>query len=85
MQHSECKEHYKRECTCILPRIFDRAIGGGHGFCDFITTSQLSHSRSGIKEFLKHDRLNFRIVSVEMCEQRIQTSLVVTSTIVPKT
>ena len=88
-QHSECNEHYERKCKCILPRVFDRAIGGGHGFCDFITSSQLSHSKSGVKmEFLKHDRLNFRIVSVEMCEQRIRSSLLVTvdvSSIVPKT
>lgn len=58
-------EHYERELICRLRRVFNRAIGGGQGCCDFIPNALLSNPKKG-REFLKFDRLNFRIASIEL-------------------
>ena len=67
-QHNEFfsdDEHYEKELICKLPRVFNRAIGGGQGCCDFISNASLSNPKRG-RDFLKFDRLHFRIASIEL-------------------
>lgn len=59
-------EHYERQMKCWLKRAVNRAIGGGQGRSDFILQSKLEYQSERDVQYLKFDRLNFRIASIQL-------------------